>query len=78
MSDTLKRGHIRETQTLQGVNADYTYFTPKQGYKLIHAEESTWSGKRAISLSNAASVIIWNETIPTGTTLVANLYFMKL
>lgn len=77
MSDRIKRGLIIETQNLQGVGASYTYFTPKQGYKLIHAELTTWTGKISIAVDNAASIVSWSETIPEGTTLSVNLYFIK-
>ncbi len=58
---------VVETQSITTMGSDFAYFTPKNGYMAVFAEETTWNNYRVISISNPASALLFAENVPAGT-----------
>lgn len=67
LRDSVSRLIIIETQNITTTGTNYAYFTLKDGYMAVFAEETTFSSVRVNSISNPAHALLFDENVAAGT-----------
>ena len=65
--DSVSQLVIVETQSITTTGTNYAYFTPKNGYMVVFAEETTWHSNRVVSVSNPAHALLFGENVAADT-----------